>query len=182
MKDTCNVTNKSAGHVTYSIPELSVRRSFNARETKKDIPVRELEMLAAQSGGRELIYGYLYIEDNDILEHVINAQAAPEYWLKESDIPSWLNNCSLPEFQDALDFAPEGTKDLIKKYSIEIPLNDYSKRQALKEQLDYDVTKILENIKPEEGEEKQVTPPTRRTNSTTIETPRRRVVVEDKKE
>jgi len=35
---------------------------------------------------------------------------------------------SLDEFLDCLDFAPEGVKDLIKTLSVELPLNDVSKR------------------------------------------------------
>ena len=34
--------------------------------------------------------------------------------LKEAQIPTWINSCSLDEFKDALDFAPEGIKELIK--------------------------------------------------------------------
>lgn len=34
MKDKCTVTNKSAGSVVYSIPELGVRRVFYSKEKK----------------------------------------------------------------------------------------------------------------------------------------------------
>ncbi len=161
MNKTCNVTNKSGGHVVYKVPEKSIRRDFNARETKRNIPVEELEMLAAQQGGRELIYNYLMIDDEEILRYVINAEPAPEYFIKEADLPNWMNTCSLAEFQDALDFAPEGTKDLIKKYAVDLKLNDYAKRQALKEQLHFDVSKALEMI--EEDKKEEVKPLQRRT-------------------
>lgn len=145
MKDKCNVANKSAGQVVYSIKEDGIRRVFYPREVKKDIPVAELTKLSQQPGGLGLIYNYLLIEDKEILESLINTEEAPEYWLTEDKIPSWMESCSLDEFKDALDFAPQGTKDLIKSYAVSIPLNDYSKRQAIKEQLGFDVTAAIEN-------------------------------------
>jgi hypothetical protein len=89
-----------------------------------------------------------------VLRYLINGEEAPEYWLTESNIPSWMETCSLDEFKDALDFAPEGTKDLIKQYAVSLPLNDYSKRQAIKEQLGFDVSTAIENS----GEEVPSTP------------------------
>lgn len=87
-----------------------------------------------------------------------------------------MDSCSLDEFKDALDFAPDGTKDLIKKYAIEKPLNDHSKRVAIKEQLGFDVDKAIENNGPDEEEKK--TPSKvinsstgRRSSATTIKKP-----------
>jgi len=89
-----------------------------------------------------------------------------------------MDTCSLDEFKDALDFAPEGTKDLIKKYAVEKPLNDFSKREAIKDQLGFDVSKALENIQPDEEEKKSATNKVvgstvsgRRTSATTIKKP-----------
>ena len=69
---------------------------------------------------------------------------APEYWLTEDNIPTWMNTCSLDEFKDGLDFAPEGVKELIKDHAINMPLNDMSKRDAIKTMLGFDVTKAIE--------------------------------------
>lgn len=180
MKETCDVTNKSGGHVIYHIPELNTRRDFNAHEMKRAIPVKELEMLSQQAGGRELIYNYLLIEDKDILRYLINAEPEPEYFLKESEIPGWLNSCSLEEFQDALDFAPVGTKELIKQYSVKLKLNDMAKRAALKTQLNFDVATAIE-MTAEEKPKEEATPTRRR--ATPVETeveeekPKRRSVI-----
>lgn len=152
MEKVCNVTNKSCGLVIYKVPELNIRREFQPHETKKNIPVNELEQLASQSGGRTLIYNYLYLEDPEVLEEVVNQEIAPEYWLKETDIPNWMKTCSLDEFKDAIEFAPLGTIDLIKQYAVSLPLNDAAKRAALKEQLNYDIDVILKNVAPEAGE------------------------------
>ena len=65
MKDQCNVTNKSAGFVIYNIPELGVRREFAPHEAKH-IKVDELDSLSMMGGGKELIYNYLFINDDEI--------------------------------------------------------------------------------------------------------------------
>lgn len=175
MKDKCTVTNKSAGSVVYSIPELGVRRVFYSKEKKPNIAVSELEKLVQMPGGLELLYNYLMVEDKEIINYLINGEVAPEYWLTEDKIPDWLVTSSLDEFKDALDFAPEGTKDLIKKYAVLTELNDFSKREAIKEQLGFDVTRAIENSKDDEqkAETKQNT---RRVTPATT-TPQRRVVV-----
>lgn len=178
MKESCNVTNKSAGIVIYKVPELHVRRQFAPHEVKPNIPVAELNALSMQPGGKELIYDYLFINDEEVLHYLINGEVPPEYYLTEAQIPTWMENCSLDEFKDALDFAPDGTKDLIKSYAVSKPLNDHSKRQAIKEQLGFDVTAAIENSKVEkdnkEVKETKATataPAGRRSSATTIKKP-----------
>lgn len=144
-KKVLNVTNRSDGSVIYRVPEQHIRREFYPQETKT-VPYDEILMVAAQPGGRELIYNYLFVEDANVLHEGLNVKEDPEYWLKEGDIPTWLNSCSINEFKDALDFAPNGIKDLIKKYSVSVPLNDVVKRDALKKQLGFDVTGAIAKL------------------------------------
>lgn len=178
MKDKCTVYNKSAGHVVYRLPELGLRRQFYPREAKKDISVNELEKLAQTPGGRKLILNYLMVDDKEILEYLINGRVEPEYWIKEEEIDNWMSTCSLDEFKDALDFAPEGTKDLIKAHAVSLPLNDMSKRAALKEQLGFDVNKALDLTIDEE--KKEEVKPTRRVQTTTeSDAPKRRVTISE---
>jgi len=42
--------------------------------------------------------------------------------------------------------------DLIKKYSVSLPLNDVEKRQALKQKTGFDVSRALEHIREEQTE------------------------------
>lgn len=147
MSNTTKVGNRSASRVVYKVPELNVRRTFYPHEPLRDIDIAELELFSQQPGGRMMIKNYLYIPDEKVLKHLLNTNVPIEYWLTEDKLPGWMTSCSLEEFQDALDFAPEGIKDLIKEYAFKLPLNDYSKRQALKDQLGYDVTQALENAK-----------------------------------
>lgn len=156
MEKICMVTNKSPGLLIYKIKEDGIRREFSPHETKK-ISIEELDKLAQQTGGPYLLYNYLYIEDPEVAEEIINKQLPPEYYLTEDKIPTWMESCSLEEFQDALDFAPEGTKDLIKRFAVSMPLNDYSKRKAILSQLGFDVTQTLENTGEENLEKPKET-------------------------
>ena len=117
------VQNRSNGFVVYSLPERHLRREFNPRETK-NIEKQELIELTSILGGREIIYNYLLIEDANAMREILNVKEEPEYWLTEDQIPQWMERCSLNEFKDGLDFAPEGVKDLIKQYAVSMPLND----------------------------------------------------------
>jgi hypothetical protein len=140
--------------------------------------VAELNKLVQQPGGLTLIYNYLLIDDKEVLRYLINGKEAPEYWITEEEIPTWMNECSLAEFQDALDFAPAGTIDLIKQYAVSLPLNDYAKRQAIKEQLGYDVTKVIENSGEEVAENTSAKATiARRVTVEEDSTPKRRVVI-----
>lgn len=137
------VTNRSGGSVCYYIPERHLNRVFQPHETKS-LSVEELMEVSVQPGGRELLYNFLLIQDAQAMRQILNANEAPEYWLTEENIPAWMTSCSLDEFKDGLDFAPEGVKDLIKDLAISMPLNDMAKREAIKEMIGFDVTKAIE--------------------------------------
>lgn len=79
-----------------------------------------------------------------------------------------MENGSLDEFLDMLDFAPIGVMDLIKKFSVSLPLNDIEKRRALKNKTGFDVNAALMHIEEEKQEDAE--------NGVTEEaTPQRRV-------
>lgn len=164
------VTNRSGGIVIYSTDEFG-RREFAPRETKK-ISQEELETLAQRNGGPELIYNYLSIESPDAVEEILNVEPAPEYWLTEQQLPTWMKSCSLDEFKDALDYAPDGIKTLIKSLAVSLPLTDSNKREAIKTQLGFDVDMAikLNSTNTEEVAEpvKSAAPGGRRTQSTII--------------
>lgn len=181
MKETVSVANKSSGRVVYNLPEMNIRREFMPHEIRNNIPVSELEALSQQPGGKELLSDYLQVQDKEVITYLLNTSPEQEYWLNDKDIPAWLSNCSLAELQDALDFAPDGTKDLIKQYAVELELNDYSKREAIKTQLGFDVTKAIEmtdNKKTTATEKatRRVTPveetPVRRAATSVVVTPK----------
>lgn len=179
MKDTVTVVNKSASRVVYKLPELNIRRTLMPHEIRSDISVKELEALSQQPGGRKMLLHYLQVKDKEVIAHLLNTSPEPEYWIDDKDLPNWMNNSSLAEFQDALDFAPQGTKDLIKKYAVDMELNDYSKREAIKTQLGFDVSGAIEMNKASKTEDTApIKPAARRVNASTEQAVRRVVNLE----
>lgn len=173
----CKVSNKSSGRVVYKNKELNIRREFYPHETK-NISIEELEKVAQTPGGLNILMNYLMIEDKDVAMRLVNREIPLEYWFNEKDIPNWMNTCTLDQFKDALDFAPQGTKDLIKQYAFDMPLNDMAKRRAIKDQLGFDVDVALRNAKPDpEDAQPNNKPNTRRVAQPVEEAPKRRVQI-----
>jgi hypothetical protein len=184
-----NVKNRSAGIATYKIPELGIRRTFQAGEVKK-ISAEELEKLTYRPGGMALLANFLQIMEPEAIAKVgLNPQ--PEYHMSEQDIIKLMQVGSLDEFLDCLDFAPPGVIDLIKKLSVSLPLSDIQKRNALKAKTGFDCDAALKHVmeeKEDSGEntilktsnerrvKKEATTPERRT------APKYNVVSTDKKE
>ena len=160
MRKEVLVYNKSAGKLVYSFPD-GFRREFAAGE-KAMIPVAELEKLSQQPYGKTMIAQFLQVYDPVVVRYLLNGGVGPEYWITEEQLPNWMNTCSLAAFQDALDFAPLGTKELIKRYAVSMPLNDYAKCRAIKEQLGYDVEAMIKMREEEEAEKPAAAVPSAR--------------------
>ena len=73
--------------------------------------------------------------------------------MSEQQIVELILNGSYDAFLDALDFAPIGVIDLIKKFSVSLPITDMQKRQALKDKTGFDVDKAIENDKADKAVE-----------------------------
>lgn len=157
------VKNRSTSISVYNIPELGIRREFAPGEIKK-IAESELTKLTYQPGGDYLLSNFLQIFANDEEREDLGVKAEIEYNMSEQDVINLIKEGSLDSFLDCLDFAPVGVIDLIKKYSIMIPLTDYDKRKALLQKTGYDVDKILANLEAEKAEDQKptVSQPTRR--------------------
>jgi hypothetical protein len=163
-----DVKNRSSSMVVYKIPEDNIRREFAPGETKK-IRYSELEKLSYQGGGRELMANYLQITEEEATQN-LNIKTEPEYYMSEEQVIDLLQNGSLDQFLDALDFAPTGVIDLIKQFSVTLPLENSAKKKALKEKTGFEVDKALVHIEEEkrdaEGATEEVTP-TRRVKTET---------------
>jgi hypothetical protein len=73
--------------------------------------------------------------------------------MSEADVVALIKTGSLESFLDALDFAPIGVIDLIKKLSVDIPLVDIPKRKALKEKTGFDVEAALKHNEEEKEDD-----------------------------
>lgn len=142
------VTNRSAGRVFYSVPELGIKsREYQPGETKR-VTFEELEGLSYLPGGAELIRNYLLIRDEEARNDLVG-KVEPEYNMTDKEVQDLIKTGSMDEWLDCLDFAPEGVIDLIKSYSVDLPLTDTRKIDAFKEKKGVDLGKMIE-IKQQE--------------------------------
>ena len=152
-KDTLiKVLNRDNGSVVYSIPEMNgLRRVYQSGEVK-EVTFEELVKLSYLPGGRELLEDCLVITDSPEAIKELLGEVEPEYNYTKDDIIRIMTQGSLDEFLDCLDFAPEGVKDMIKKYAVELPLNDVAKREAILNKLGFNVDNAI-RIKKETEED-----------------------------
>ena len=142
MEEKIKVTNRFNGSIGYRIKDLNnLQRIFAPGETK-EITMEELRKLSWERGGNTLIKDYLIIEDKDALKEIIGTPE-PEYFYTEEDVKDLLSNKSLDALKDCLDFAPQGTIDLVKKVAVELPLNDIAKRKAILDMTGFNVTSAI---------------------------------------
>lgn len=149
----CIVKNRSASTVVYRIPEENIRREFAPGESK-NVLFSEIEKLTYQPGGQVLLGNFLQINNVKQVED-LGIKTEPEYFMDEKQVVELLTSGTLDAFLDCLDFAPEGVIDLVKRFSVSLPLQDYNKRKALKEKTGFDVDKAIANIEAEKAEERE---------------------------
>ena len=151
---TIKILNRDNGAVAYSIPEMNgLTRIFHSGETK-EVTFQELEKLSYIPGGMELLKDSLVILNNPAAAAELLGRVEPEYFYTKDDIIRLMTSGTLDEFLDCLDFAPEGVKDLIKTLSVELPLNDVSKRQAVLNKLGFNIDNAIRIKREVEAEEK----------------------------
>lgn len=143
MADLVTVENRTAGKIVYQIPDRHIRRELAPRQAVR-VPKEEIEALSYTAGGLDLIRNHLLVKDEQVLDD-LNIHREPEYYMNADNVAKLIKEGTLNEFKDAIDFAPDGVVDMIKDLSVQMPLNDFSKRQALKEMTGFDVDKAIEN-------------------------------------
>ena len=57
------------------------------------------------------------------------------------------------QIKDCLDFAPPGVIDLIKKFSVSLPLTDFQKVNALKAKTGFDAAAALKHVMEEKEDD-----------------------------
>jgi len=135
-----NVKNRNNGFTGYTLTN-GERRLFNIGETKK-IDIEELKALSQVEGGEYLLRNYLMIEDVAALDF-LNINPEPEYFYTEKEITELLENGSLDQLEDCLNFAPQGVIDLVKSIAIKIELPDMRKRKLIFEKTGFSVDNAI---------------------------------------
>lgn len=154
------VNRKGNGTVCYTIPDMgNLQRVYQDGE-QKIITYEELRKLSYIPGGDVILNDYLIIKDEQVLKE-LNMAPEQEYYYTKEDIVRLMQEGSLDEFLDCLDFAPEGVLESIKTLSVELPLNDVAKRKAILEKLNFNVDNAVRNkelIKQEDDFDGSVKP------------------------
>lgn len=156
-KTMIKVTNRDNGHVVYHIPDLNNLRREYAPGEVKNVTFEEIKKLSWQPGGKKLINDFLLVENEDAVAELLG-NVEPEYYYTAEQVKELLLNGSLDALKDCIDYAPEGVRDLIKKYAVELEINDIKKREAIKTMMGFDVTSAImvnhETAEPETDAEK----------------------------
>lgn len=134
------VTNRNNGTTGYTL-QNGVRRQFQIGQSRK-VDLEELRELAAIPGGEYILQNYLIINDKTALDY-LNIAPEPEYFYTEREIKELLLNGTLDQFEDCLNFAPQGVIDLVKSMAIDLKLPDVRKRELIFEKTGFNVTNAL---------------------------------------
>ena len=134
------VTNRNNGTTGYTL-QNGVRRQFQIGQSRK-VDLEELRELAAIPGGEYILQNYLIINDKTALDY-LNIAPEPEYFYTEKEIKELLLNGTLDQFEDCLNFAPQGVIDLVKSMAIDLKLPDVRKRELIFEKTGFNVTNAL---------------------------------------
>ena len=136
------IRNRSTGSVGYTIPDMgNYHRLFSAGETK-ELPFEEVQKLAYLPGGEYILQHYLVIENIEARDEILGSVEL-EYDYSDADIKRLLTNGSLDELLDCLDFAPMGVIEMVKKYAVELELNDVRKRKAIQNKLGFNIDSAI---------------------------------------
>ena len=135
------VTNRDSGNVGYLIPDSGVHRSFAPGETKT-VPLEELKQLQWVPGGDYMLKNLLIVNNKDALS-ALNMEVEPEYFYTEVEIKKLLNEGSLDQLKDALDYAPDGAIELIKKIAVDTQLPDMRKRKIISEATGFNIDNAI---------------------------------------
>lgn len=137
------VYNRSDSNITYSLPEMNIRRVFALGESK-ELDEKEMNALYQMDGGKTLIEEYLLVDDEEWCNKHFSEEPALEYFWKPDDIKKCLLQDELALFQETLEYAPLGVIDLIKMYAWQLPISDLNKIEAIKQATGFDVLAAIE--------------------------------------
>ncbi len=162
-KELVEVRNLVDHMVVYKIDELNRRVVFNPFETKK-VTVDELRRLNYQHGGQVLLHDYLCILNDELRQEFGIDPTVIEYDWTIEDIDAALTSRPIDELLDALEFGPEGIKNMLVDRAVQLKIPDTNRRKAIQEITGVDVNNMINFKEQAETDEKKdaAAPHTRR--------------------
>lgn len=165
LKDTTlvPVRNMVDHKVVYTIPELNRRVVFEPFQEKK-VPAGELRALNYAAGGEVLLHNYICVKSNDLREEFNIPSDQVEYDWTLEDIHRILEDLNTPieELEDALDFAPDGIRELIVDSAVNWKIPDSNRRKIISKMTGVNIDKKIEFLEMVNGDTEQDQIPTRR--------------------
>lgn len=132
------VTNRDAGSIGYSVPDLKIERHFAYKETK-EVTMEELRKLSYLAGGSYIINNCLLIDNQEAVDELIG-HVEPEYYYTEEQVKELLiGSGTLAQLQDCLNFAPKGVIDMVKDLAVKYEINDLAKRKAIQDATGFNI-------------------------------------------
>lgn len=175
------VQNLTASVVSYIVPETNNVRHFSGQQLRNDITAGELRSLYATKGGRVLIEDYLGIKNKELAEefNISTDVFEHEYSWTQKEVDDVLTTGSLDSLKDALEFGPEGIKQLIIDRAIDLRIPDNNKLAAIQEFTGRDVGNMIRlDMELESPKEEKTSRGTRRVTSNKTDTQQTRRVSE----
>ena len=131
--------------VVYVLPELNRRVVFEPFQEKK-VQAGELRALNYTTGGEVLIHNYLSVKSNDLREEFNIPSDMVEYDWTIEDVRRVLTDLSTPieELEDALDFGPEGIRELLVDCAVKWKIPDANRRKAISRLAGVNIDKMIE--------------------------------------
>lgn len=131
--------------VVYTIPDQNRRIVFEPFQERK-ISAGELRALHYTAGGETLLHEYLCVMNKDLREEFNIPSDQIEYDWTLNDIKYILldNKASIEALQDALDFAPEGIREMIIDYAVTLKIPDTNRRKVISQMTGIDINKQIE--------------------------------------
>ena len=122
---------------------------------------QEIKNIINTPGGRNIIENYLIVNDKDLLDKM-KIDVQPEYFYTKEDVKKLLEEGTEDQLKDAIDFAPEGTKELIADVAVEERIPNLNKIETISKGTGRDIASQIKTSDVSSTEEK-VTVKTRRT-------------------
>lgn len=131
--------------VVYVIPELNRRVVFEPFQEKK-VPVGELRALNYTIGGEILLHHYLNVKSKDLRNEFNIPNDMIEYDWTIEDIRRVLIDLTNPieELEDALDFGPDGIRELLVDCAVKWKIPDANRRRVISNATGVNIDKMIE--------------------------------------
>lgn len=173
-KEMVEVRNLVDHMVVYKIDELNRRVVFNPFETKK-VQVDELRRLNYQHGGRILLHNYLCIKDQELRQEFGVDPSMVEYDWTLRDVDAALTSRPMDELMDALEFGPDGIKELLIDRAVQLRIPDTNRRKAIQDITGVDINNMIQLKEQLEADNPAAAeaPHTRRVETQTLSSGRR---------